>query len=81
MEVWIIGQLIGFFLSLSADFFVSTGELTSMRQQKNEVQNVRKEMECGLQFSDPSVIPKSGDQVLCYQEKEVSQTLEWDMEF
>lgn len=58
-----------------------TGELTSMRHLKNEVDTIKKDIECGLQLGDKSIEPEPGDMVICYTVKKEKQTIDWNPGF
>ncbi|KAH0817547.1 hypothetical protein GEV33_005245 [Tenebrio molitor] len=60
---------------------VHTGQLTSMRHLKDEVDVIKNDIECGLQFSDKTIIFEPGDTIVCYQKKMVSQVTSWDPGF
>lgn len=62
-------------------FYVSIGSLSSMRHLKNEVDSIKKEVECGLQLTDQTIEPEVGDTIVCYTLKKQKQTIEWDPGF
>uniref|UniRef100_A0A4W3H8V4 Translation initiation factor IF-2, mitochondrial n=1 Tax=Callorhinchus milii TaxID=7868 RepID=A0A4W3H8V4_CALMI len=56
------------------------GCLTSLKHLKDDVQIVKAGMECGLSLDkDFEVWP--GDEIVCYEEKEVQQVTSWDPGF
>ena len=57
------------------------GKLSSMKHLKNEVESIKKDVECGLRLSDSNIQVKPGDTLFCYQMKPVPQTIDWDTGF
>jgi translation initiation factor IF-2 len=57
------------------------GELVSLKHFKNEVESIKNGVECGLSFSDQTVIPQPGDTVVCFDMKKQKQTINWDLDF
>ncbi|GLV40171.1 mitochondrial translation initiation factor 2 [Carabus blaptoides fortunei] len=57
------------------------GSLESMRHLKNEVESIKKDVECGLQFDENTFEFKPGDTILCYELKMVPQQTHWDPGF
>ncbi|XP_052863839.1 translation initiation factor IF-2, mitochondrial [Anopheles cruzii] len=55
--------------------------LESMRHLKNEVDSVKKDVECGLRLNDQLLEMKAGDTIVCYQMNKVPQETEWDPGF
>lgn len=60
---------------------IHTGTLDSMRHLKNEVDSIKKDVECGLKFSDQSIEVKPGDTIVCYTTIMRPQKTEWDPGF
>ncbi|XP_075556004.1 mitochondrial translation initiation factor 2 [Dermacentor variabilis] len=60
---------------------IHSGPLISMRHLKNEVESIKKDVECGLMFQDPNVRFKHGDILICYSIKQVPQETDWDPGF
>lgn len=52
-----------------------------MRHLKNEVESIKKDIECGLMFEDKTVIPVTGDTVVCFVTKKKQQEIDWDPGF
>lgn len=52
-----------------------------MRHLKNEVDTIKKDVECGLRFKDTSVEPEPGDVIICYTTFIESQKTDWDPGF
>lgn len=52
-----------------------------MRHLKNEVDTIKKDMECGLQLSDHMVTFQQGDTLICYMKKSEAQQTNWDPGF
>lgn len=52
-----------------------------MRHLKNEVDTIKKDIECGLQLGDKSIEPEPGDMVICYTVKKEKQTIDWNPGF
>ncbi|XP_075151259.1 mitochondrial translation initiation factor 2 [Haematobia irritans] len=57
------------------------GELESMRHLKNEVDSIKKDVECGLRFKDTKVVPQAGDVIVCYSTRTEPQKTDWDPGF
>lgn len=57
------------------------GQFESIRHLKNEVETVKKDVECGLKMSDPSVVAEPGDTVVCYRKNMETQSTDWDPGF
>ncbi|KAL3216167.1 hypothetical protein MRX96_006378 [Rhipicephalus microplus] len=57
------------------------GPLVSMRHLKNEVESIKKDVECGLMFQDANVRFQHGDVLVCYSIKQVPQETDWDPGF
>lgn len=56
-------------------------ELDSMRHLKNEVDTVKKDVECGLRLADQGFEVKAGDTMVCYKINKVPQETDWDPGF
>ncbi|XP_032593334.1 translation initiation factor IF-2, mitochondrial isoform X2 [Drosophila grimshawi] len=57
------------------------GALESMRHLKNEVDSIKKDVECGLRFKDNKVLPEAGDTLQCYTTHMEAQQTDWDPGF
>ncbi|XP_053945977.1 translation initiation factor IF-2, mitochondrial [Anastrepha ludens] len=57
------------------------GHLASMRHLKNEVDSIKKDVECGLSFKDTKVVPQAGDTIVCYTTRMEEQQMDWDPGF
>jgi len=58
------------------------GHLDSMRHLKNEVDTIKKDLECGLRLGNfDAVDTRPGDVVLCYKIEKVPQQTDWDPGF
>jgi len=51
-----------------------TGTLSSLKNQKKDVQEMRKGNECGMGFENWDAF-EVGDQIQCYEEKSEKRTL------
>jgi len=60
---------------------VYNGPLESMRHLKNEVDTIKKDVECGLRFKDTKVLPQAGDILQCYTTNMEAQQTDWDPGF
>nr|CAD7430980.1 unnamed protein product [Timema monikensis] len=60
---------------------VHEGGLESMRHLKNEVDTIKKDVECGLRLNDDTVSFQPGDILQCYEIKHVKQETQWDPGF
>lgn len=52
-----------------------------MRHLKNEVDSIKKDVECGLKLEDQSVEPEAGDILVFYSTSQVRQKTSWDPGF
>jgi translation initiation factor IF-2 len=57
------------------------GLLSSMRHLKNEVDSIKKDVECGLRLEDGTIRFKPGDSLVCYEIKKEQQQTDWDPGF
>lgn len=57
------------------------GLLASMRHLKNEVESIKKDVECGLRLEDGTITFKPGDVLVCYQTRKEEQQTDWDPGF
>lgn len=57
------------------------GEVESIRHLKNEVDTIKKDVECGLRLKDTKVIPQFGDTIVCYSTHMENQKTDWDPGF
>ncbi|CAH1164303.1 unnamed protein product [Phaedon cochleariae] len=60
---------------------VDKGTLSTMKHLKNEVDAVKLDTECGIQFSDKTLSFEQGDTLVCYETKMVPQKTDWDPGF
>ncbi|NXO25392.1 IF2M factor, partial [Cisticola juncidis] len=56
------------------------GCLSSLKHHKDDVQVIKTGMDCGLSL-DKNLEFSIGDEIICYEEKEVQQTTSWDPGF
>ncbi|XP_046805266.1 translation initiation factor IF-2, mitochondrial isoform X2 [Lucilia cuprina] len=57
------------------------GPLESMRHLKNEVDSIKKDVECGIRLKDTNIIPQPGDIIVCYSTHMEPQKTDWDPGF
>lgn len=57
------------------------GLLASMRHLKNEVDSIKKDVECGVRLEDGTITFKPGDILVCYQTRKEEQQTDWDPGF
>ncbi|XP_060648590.1 translation initiation factor IF-2, mitochondrial isoform X1 [Drosophila nasuta] len=69
------------FRLLRDDEIIYDGALESMRHLKNEVDSIKKDVECGLRFKDTKVLPQAGDVLQCYTTHMEAQQTDWDPGF
>ncbi|KAM6432528.1 translation initiation factor IF-2, mitochondrial [Rhynochetos jubatus] len=56
------------------------GSLSSLKHHKDDVQVIKTGMDCGLSL-DKDIEFSIGDEIICFEEKEVQQTTSWDPGF
>lgn len=52
-----------------------------MRHLKNEVDSIKKNVECGLQLADTNIEVEAGDRIICYTTKKEKETIDWNPGF
>lgn len=52
-----------------------------MRHLKNEVDTIKKDVECGLQIADNSIEVETGDIIICYETKKEKDRIDWNPGF
>jgi translation initiation factor IF-2 len=52
-----------------------------MRHLKNEVDSIKKDVECGLRLADGTISFKAGDTLVCYEIRKEEQQTDWDPGF
>ncbi|CAH2046058.1 unnamed protein product, partial [Iphiclides podalirius] len=57
------------------------GKLASMKHLKEEVNTIKRDMECGLRFDDPTFEVQPGDTVVCYKLVDANDQTSWDPGF
>uniref|UniRef100_A0A1A9ZFP7 Tr-type G domain-containing protein n=1 Tax=Glossina pallidipes TaxID=7398 RepID=A0A1A9ZFP7_GLOPL len=57
------------------------GSLESMRHLKNEVDTIKKDVECGLRLKDTKIVPQPSDVIVCYSTRTETQKTDWDPGF
>jgi len=57
---------------------IHEGSLSSMRHMKNEVDTIKKDVDCGLRLTDTEVRFEQGDTIVCFQKIKVPQTTDWN---
>ncbi|XP_014243183.1 translation initiation factor IF-2, mitochondrial [Cimex lectularius] len=60
---------------------IYTGKIASLRHHKDEVDSVKKDLECGLRIEDVSIKFKPGDTIVCFQINQIPRTIDWDPGF
>lgn len=60
---------------------IHEGALSSMRHLKNEVDSIKKDVECGLRLEDQTVEVQPGDTIVCYTVIMKPQETDWDPGF
>lgn len=58
-------------------FYKFVGDVQSMRHLKDEVDQIKKDVECGIQLADKSFEPEVGDQIHCYTLKSEKGETDW----
>lgn len=56
------------------------GSLSSLKHHKDDVQVIKTGMDCGLSLDKPIEF-SIGDEIICYEEKEIQQTTSWNPGF
>ncbi|XP_020012219.1 translation initiation factor IF-2, mitochondrial isoform X2 [Castor canadensis] len=57
------------------------GSLTSLKHHKDDVSVIKTGMDCGLSLDEEKVEFKVGDEIVCYEEKEILAKTSWDPGF
>ncbi|XP_005322074.2 translation initiation factor IF-2, mitochondrial isoform X1 [Ictidomys tridecemlineatus] len=57
------------------------GSLTSLKHHKDDISVIKTGMDCGLSLEEEKVEFQVGDEIVCYEEKEVSAKTSWDPGF
>ncbi|KAM6179320.1 translation initiation factor IF-2, mitochondrial [Erethizon dorsatum] len=57
------------------------GSLTSLKHHKDDISVIKTGMECGLSLDEEKIEFKVGDEIICYEEKEVLAKTSWDPGF
>ncbi|XP_055979975.1 translation initiation factor IF-2, mitochondrial [Sorex fumeus] len=57
------------------------GSLTSLKHHKDDVSVIKTGMDCGLSLDEEHIEFKIGDEIICYEEKEVPAKTSWDPGF
>jgi len=52
-----------------------------LKHVRDDVQSIKKGMECGLAFTNHEIKFQKGDQIVCYTIRHVSQEAKWDFGF
>ncbi|XP_032820765.2 translation initiation factor IF-2, mitochondrial isoform X1 [Petromyzon marinus] len=53
------------------------GKLSSLKHHKDDVQEVKTGMECGVMMDDDDADFQIGDSIVCYEEQKVLQQIQW----
>ncbi|XP_037662757.1 translation initiation factor IF-2, mitochondrial isoform X2 [Choloepus didactylus] len=57
------------------------GSLTSLKHHKDDVSIIKTGMDCGLSLDEQKIECQVGDEIVCYEEKEVLAKTSWDPGF
>lgn len=52
-----------------------------MRHLKNEVEIVKRDVECGVRLVNQEIVAQNGDSLICYATKTIKQDTDWDPGF
>ncbi|CAF3332846.1 unnamed protein product [Rotaria sp. Silwood1] len=55
--------------------------LSSLKHLRDDVQSIKKGVECGLSFTNHDIKFQKGDQIICYTVRQVVQEAKWDFGF
>ena len=61
--------------------FIDIDTLSSLKHLRDDVQSIKKGMECGLSFTNHEIKFQKGDQIICYTIRQVAQEAKWDFGF
>lgn len=67
--------------SMSFPSHLSLDTLSSLKHVRDDVQSIKKGMECGLSFANHDIKFQKGDQIVCYTIRQVAQEAKWDFGF
>lgn len=70
-----------FFRLIRGEDSIYEGRAASIKHLKNEVDTIKKDVECGIRLDDTSLQFRPGDKLVCYEMKQVPQTIDWDPGF
>ncbi|XP_060079565.1 translation initiation factor IF-2, mitochondrial-like isoform X2 [Ylistrum balloti] len=63
------------------DETIYRGSVVSLKHFKKDVNEIKKDMECGLRVSDEDFVFQPGDYIVCYESKMVHTKLDWNPGF
>jgi translation initiation factor IF-2 len=55
--------------------------LSTLKHLRDDVQSIKKGVECGLSFTNHDIKFQKGDQIVCYTVRQVGQEAKWDFGF
>lgn len=70
-----------FFRLIRGEETVYQGRVASMKHLKAEVDSIKKDVECGIRLDSSDLQFRPGDTLVCYEMKQVAQTIDWDPGF
>ncbi len=76
-----VNEIVSFFFYTIVNLLIRIDTLSSLKHLRDDVQSVKKGVECGLSFTNHDIKFQKGDQIVCYTVRQVTQTAKWDYGF
>jgi translation initiation factor IF-2 len=76
-----VNEIVSFFFYTIVNLLIRIDTLSSLKHLRDDVQSVKKGVECGLSFTNHDIKFQKGDQIVCYTVRQVTQAAKWDYGF